>query len=55
LRDVAGYTLARIDHAGDVTAGIAQWQHREQPVTEWIQQISYWYGQLALLSPATGR
>jgi 2-polyprenyl-6-methoxyphenol hydroxylase-like FAD-dependent oxidoreductase len=51
---MAGYTLAEaIDHAGDVTAGIARWQHREQPVTEWIQQVAYWYGQLALLSPAT--
>src|SRR5258708_39138027 len=50
---MAGYTLAEaIDHAGDVTAGIARWQHHEQPVTEWIQQVAYWYGQLALLSPA---
>ena len=30
---------------------LARWQHREQPVTEWIQQVAYWYGQLALLSP----
>jgi hypothetical protein len=51
---MAGYTLAEaIDHAGEVTAGIAQWQHREQPVTEWIQQVACWYGRLALLSPTT--
>jgi len=49
---MAGYTLAEaIEYAGEVTAGIAHWQHREQPVTEWIQQVAYWYGQLALLSP----
>jgi hypothetical protein len=49
---MAGYTLAEaIDRAGEVKAGIAQWQRREQAVTEWIQQVAYWYGQLALLSP----
>jgi 2-polyprenyl-6-methoxyphenol hydroxylase-like FAD-dependent oxidoreductase len=51
---MAGYTLAEaIAHVGEVPAGIAQWQRREQPVTEWIQQVAYWYGQLALRSPAT--
>jgi len=51
---MAGYTLAEaIDRAGEVKAGIAQWQRREQAVTEWIQQVAYWYGQLAVLSPAT--
>src|SRR5207302_2327069 len=49
---MAGYTPAEaIDRAVEVKAGIAQWQRREQAVTEWIQQVAYWYGQLALLRP----
>jgi 2-polyprenyl-6-methoxyphenol hydroxylase-like FAD-dependent oxidoreductase len=40
-----------ITEADDVAAGIALWQRRERRVTEWIQQVAFWYGQLAFLPP----
>jgi 2-polyprenyl-6-methoxyphenol hydroxylase-like FAD-dependent oxidoreductase len=40
-----------IDEVGDIAAGIALWQRRERRVTEWIQQVAFWYGQLAFLPP----
>lgn len=50
---MSAYTLAEaIDRAGDVTAGIADWEWRERCFTEHVQRISYWYGQLAFLPPA---
>ncbi len=27
------------------------WKRRERRVTEWIQQVAFWYGQLAFLPP----
>lgn len=47
---MAAYTLAEsIDRARDVGAGIADWEWRERPFAEWVQLVSYWYGQLAVL------
>jgi 2-polyprenyl-6-methoxyphenol hydroxylase-like FAD-dependent oxidoreductase len=37
---------------GDVAQGIAAWTRRERRFTEWVQTVSYWYGQLAFLPPA---
>jgi 2-polyprenyl-6-methoxyphenol hydroxylase-like FAD-dependent oxidoreductase len=50
---MCGFTLAEtVDRAGaDVIAGIAEWQRRERRFVEWVQRVSYWYGQLALLPP----
>jgi 2-polyprenyl-6-methoxyphenol hydroxylase-like FAD-dependent oxidoreductase len=51
---MSGYTLAEtVDGADDIPDGIAQWKRRERMFTEWVQRVSYWYGQLALLSPST--
>jgi 2-polyprenyl-6-methoxyphenol hydroxylase-like FAD-dependent oxidoreductase len=51
---MSAFTLAEaVDRAGDVGAGIAAWQHRERSFTEWVQQVAYWYGQLALWPPRT--
>ena len=50
---MSGYVLAEaLDRADDVAAGIAEWQSRQRRFTEWVQRVSYWYGQLALLPPA---
>jgi 2-polyprenyl-6-methoxyphenol hydroxylase-like FAD-dependent oxidoreductase len=47
---MSAYTLAEaIDRAGDVLAGIADWEWRERAFTEHVQRISHWYGQLAFL------
>jgi 2-polyprenyl-6-methoxyphenol hydroxylase-like FAD-dependent oxidoreductase len=47
---MSAYTLAEaIDRAGDVASGLADWEWRERPFTEYVQRVSYWYGQLALL------
>jgi len=47
---MSAFTLAEaIDRARDITAGIADWQQRERPFTEWVQRVSHWYGQLAFL------
>jgi len=40
-----------ITETGDIPAGIALWQRRERRVTQWIQQVAFWYGQLAFLPP----
>jgi 2-polyprenyl-6-methoxyphenol hydroxylase-like FAD-dependent oxidoreductase len=49
---MSGFTLAEaIDRTDDVGVGIAGWQWRERHFTEWVQRVSYWYGQLALLPP----
>ncbi len=42
------YMVAR---EGDVERGIAAWTRRERRFTEWVQTVSYWYGQLAFLPP----
>ncbi len=47
---MSAYTLAEaIDRADDVASGIADWEWRERPFTEYVQRVSYWYGQLASL------
>ena len=49
---MSGYVLAEaIARVGDINAGIAEWQHRQRRFTQWVQRVSYWYGQLALLPP----
>lgn len=49
---MSGYVLAEtVDRAGDVEAGLAEWQRRQRRFTEWVQRVAYWYGQLALLPP----
>ncbi len=50
---MSGYVLAEaIDRAGgDVELGIAEWQRRLRRFTEWVQRVSYWYGELARLPP----
>jgi 2-polyprenyl-6-methoxyphenol hydroxylase-like FAD-dependent oxidoreductase len=49
---MAGFTLAdAIDRKGDILAGIAEWKRRQRRFIEWVQRVSYWYGQLALLPP----
>jgi 2-polyprenyl-6-methoxyphenol hydroxylase-like FAD-dependent oxidoreductase len=40
-----------VDAAGDVMRGIAAWTQQERRFTEWVQTVSYWYGQLAFLPP----
>jgi 2-polyprenyl-6-methoxyphenol hydroxylase-like FAD-dependent oxidoreductase len=42
---------ASIQECDDIDAGIALWKRREKRVTEWIQQVAFWYGQLAFLPP----
>ena len=50
---MSGFTLAEaIGRIGDVSAGIAGWQWSERHFIEWVQRVSYWYGQLAFLPPA---
>jgi hypothetical protein len=41
-----------VDRADDITDGVAQWKRRERVFTEWVQRVSHWYGQLALLPPS---
>jgi 2-polyprenyl-6-methoxyphenol hydroxylase-like FAD-dependent oxidoreductase len=41
-----------VTREGDVARGIAAWTRRERRFTEWVQTVSYWYGQLAFLPPA---
>ncbi|HTQ32675.1 MAG TPA: NAD(P)/FAD-dependent oxidoreductase [Stellaceae bacterium] len=50
---MSGYVLAEaIDRADNIATGIADWQRRERRFAEWVQRVSYWYGQLAFLPPA---
>ena len=50
---MSGYVLAEaVDRASDIDSGIAEWQRRQRRLAEWVQRVSYWYGQLALLPPA---
>ena len=41
-----------VDREGDVVRGIAAWTQQERRFTEWVQTVSYWYGQLAFMPPA---
>ena len=38
-----------VEREGDVLRGIAAWTRRERRFTEWVQTVSYWYGQLAFV------
>jgi 2-polyprenyl-6-methoxyphenol hydroxylase-like FAD-dependent oxidoreductase len=40
-----------VTREGDVIHGIAAWTRRERRFIEWVQTVSYWYGQLAFLPP----
>ena len=40
-----------VTREGDIARGIAVWERRERRFIEWVQTVSYWYGQLAFLSP----
>jgi 2-polyprenyl-6-methoxyphenol hydroxylase-like FAD-dependent oxidoreductase len=45
---MSGFALAEaIERAGNVIAGIDDWKRRERGFVEWVQLVSYWYGQLA--------
>lgn len=47
---MAAFALAQtIDRTGEVVEGLAAWEWRERPFTEWVQWVAYRYGQLALL------
>jgi 2-polyprenyl-6-methoxyphenol hydroxylase-like FAD-dependent oxidoreductase len=49
---MSGFVLAEaVDRAGDVELGLIDWKRRQRRFTEWVQRVSYWYGQLAFLSP----
>jgi 2-polyprenyl-6-methoxyphenol hydroxylase-like FAD-dependent oxidoreductase len=49
---MSGYMLAEaVSRAEDTISGIADWQYRQRRFTEWVQHVSYRYGQLALLPP----
>jgi 2-polyprenyl-6-methoxyphenol hydroxylase-like FAD-dependent oxidoreductase len=51
---MSGFVLAEaVDRADDIEFGIADWKRRQRRFTEWVQRVAYWYGQLALLPPAT--
>jgi 2-polyprenyl-6-methoxyphenol hydroxylase-like FAD-dependent oxidoreductase len=41
-----------VDREGDVLRGLAAWTRRERRFTEWVQTVSYWYGQLAFMPAA---
>jgi 2-polyprenyl-6-methoxyphenol hydroxylase-like FAD-dependent oxidoreductase len=48
----SAYVLAQfVDREANVTDGIAEWELRERPFTQWVQRVAYWYGQLAYLRP----
>jgi 2-polyprenyl-6-methoxyphenol hydroxylase-like FAD-dependent oxidoreductase len=50
---MSGFVLAEaVSRAIDLEFGIADWQRRQRRFTQWVQQVSHWYGQLALLPPA---
>lgn len=52
---MAAFALAQtIDRTGDVVDGLAEWELRERPFTDWVQWVAYRYGQLAFL-PAGAR
>jgi 2-polyprenyl-6-methoxyphenol hydroxylase-like FAD-dependent oxidoreductase len=45
---MSGFALAEaVEWAGDVIAGIDMWKRRQRRLIEWVQRVSYWYGQLA--------
>src|SRR5262249_42977553 len=47
---MAAFALAEtIDRSNDVLDGLAEWELRERPFTDWVQWVAYRYGQLAFL------
>jgi 2-polyprenyl-6-methoxyphenol hydroxylase-like FAD-dependent oxidoreductase len=51
---MSAFTLAQtIDRADDLIDGLAEWELRERPFTDWVQRVAYWYGQLAFLPAGT--
>jgi 2-polyprenyl-6-methoxyphenol hydroxylase-like FAD-dependent oxidoreductase len=47
---MSAFALAQtVDLAGDVIDGLAEWEMRERPFTDWVQWVAYWYSQLAFL------
>ena len=40
-----------VTREADVARGIAAWTLHERRFTEWVQTVSYWYGQLAFFPP----
>jgi 2-polyprenyl-6-methoxyphenol hydroxylase-like FAD-dependent oxidoreductase len=47
---MSGFALAQtIDRTGEVIDGLADWELRERPFTDWVQWVAYWYAQLAFL------
>jgi 2-polyprenyl-6-methoxyphenol hydroxylase-like FAD-dependent oxidoreductase len=38
-----------VTREADIDRGITAWEKRERRFTEWVQTVSYWYGQLAFL------
>jgi 2-polyprenyl-6-methoxyphenol hydroxylase-like FAD-dependent oxidoreductase len=49
---MSGLSLAHmVAQEGDVFRGIEAWTRRERRFVEWVQTVSYWYGQLAFLPP----
>jgi 2-polyprenyl-6-methoxyphenol hydroxylase-like FAD-dependent oxidoreductase len=52
---MAAFALAQtIDRTDDILEGLAEWELRERPFTDWVQWVAYRYGQLAFL-PAKAR
>jgi 2-polyprenyl-6-methoxyphenol hydroxylase-like FAD-dependent oxidoreductase len=50
---MSAFALAQtIDLAADVADGLAEWELRERPFTDWVQWVAYRYGQLAFLPTA---
>jgi 2-polyprenyl-6-methoxyphenol hydroxylase-like FAD-dependent oxidoreductase len=50
---MSAFALAQtIDHSAGLTEGLAQWELRERPFIDWVQWVTYRYGQLAVLSAA---
>jgi len=48
----SAFVLAQmVDRAGAVLDGVADWELRERPITQWVQRVACCYGQLARLRP----
>jgi 2-polyprenyl-6-methoxyphenol hydroxylase-like FAD-dependent oxidoreductase len=50
---MSALSLAHMVNQEDgIGPGIEGWMRRERRFTEWVQNVSYWYGQFAFLPPA---
>ena len=48
----SAFVLAQmVEREPTIERGIAEWELRERPLTQWVQQVAHWYGQLAFLQP----